>query len=319
MQLTETESRTRRTRWYLVPLGLTLAIVLVWALGAFVFVGAWDQLLNAIVAAQRELQQDLSAATRTAAEHGFTAASTLIGLSFVYGVLHAAGPGHGKFVISTYLLSQESAVPRSLMLSTLSALMQGVTAIVIIEVVVAILGIGLRQATGLSNQLEITSYALVILIGLILAAVTLRRFMRRGQDNADACGHCGHVHAVEAPHGARKSSVAELAAIIFSVGLRPCTGAILVLVLANAMGLRFTAWAAVLAMSVGTAITVSALALMAVYARRTTLRLAERWPSEHRNLPVVLDAIAFCGGVAIVLLGISLIRATTVTTGHPLL
>lgn len=237
----------------------------------------------------------------------------------MYGVLHAAGPGHGKFVISTYLFSQESAVPRSLMLATLSSLMQGITAIVIIEVVVAILGIGLRQATGLANELEITSYALVMLIGLILAGVTLRRFMRRGQDNADACGHCGHVHAIDAPHGTRKSSLAELAAIVFSVGLRPCTGAILVLVLANALGLRFTAWAAVLAMSAGTAITVSALAVMAVYARRTTLRLAERWPSENRNLPVVLDAIAFCGGIAIVLLGISLIRATTATTGHPLL
>ena len=316
MRLTETQGRAL---WYLVPVGLALTIIAVWALGAFVFVEAWDQLLSRIVAAQRELQQDLSSATRSAAEHGFSAAWTLIGLSFVYGVLHAAGPGHGKFVISTYLFSQESAVPRSLMLATLSSLMQGITAIVIIEVVVAILGIGLRQANGLANELEITSYALVMLIGLILAGVTLRRFMRRGQDNADACGHCGHVHAIDAPHGARKSSLAELAAIVFSVGLRPCTGAILVLVLANALGLRFTAWAAVLAMSAGTAITVSALAVMAVYARRTTLRLAERWPSENRNLPVVLDAIAFCGGIAIVLLGILLIRTTTATTGHPLL
>ena len=316
MQLTGHRSGAR---WYLVPVGLALAIVLVWALAAFVFVGAWDQLLGTIVSAQRSLQQDLSGATRAAAEHGFTAAWTLIGLSFVYGVLHAAGPGHGKFVISTYLLSHESAVPRSLLLATLSALMQGITAIVIIEVLVALLGVGLRQATGLADNLEITSYALVILIGLILSAVTLRRFLRRGRGNVDSCNHCGHVHAIDAPHGGRKSSLAELAAIVFSVGLRPCTGAILVLVLAHALGLRFAAWAAVLAMSVGTAITVSALALMAVYARRTTLRLAERWPSEHRNLPVVLDAIAFCGGVAIVLLGVSLIRATTATTGHPLL
>lgn len=106
---------------------------------------------------------------------------------------------------------------------------------------------------------------------------------------------------------------------MFSVGLRPCTGAILVLVLANILGLRFTAWAAVLAMSVGTAITVSALALAAVYARRTTLRIADRLPSGNRNLPALLDAIAFCGGVAIVLLGASLIRTTTAAAGHPLL
>lgn len=306
-------------RWYLVPVGLALAIVLVWALAAFVFVGVWDQLLSTIVTTQRALQQDLSSATRAAAEHGFAAAWTLIGLSFVYGVLHAAGPGHGKFVISTYLITHESAVPRSLLLSVLSALMQGVTAIVIIEVLVALLGIGLRQATGIANNLEITSYALVIMIGLILSAVTLRRFMKRSQGHVDACGHCGHSHAVDAPHGAEKSSVAQLAAIIFSVGLRPCTGAILVLILAHAIGLRFAAWAAVLAMSLGTAITVSTLALMAVYARRTTLRLAERWPSESRNVPVMLDAIAFCGGIAIILLGTSLIRAAMVTANHPLL
>jgi nickel/cobalt exporter len=313
--------RTRpREYWYLVPVGLALVIVLFWALAAFVFVDAWDHLLGTIVSTQRALQADLSGATRAAAEHGFMAAWTLIGLSFVYGVLHAAGPGHGKFVISTYLLSQESGVPRSLLLSTLSALMQGVTAIVIMEVLVALLGVGVRQASGIANELELTSYALVILIGLILSVVTARRFLRRARESdGHACGHCGHTHAIDAPHGARKSSLAELAAIVFSVGLRPCTGAILVLVLAHAVGLRFAAWAAVLAMSVGTAITVSALALMAVYARRTTLRLAERWPSEHRNLPVVLDAIAFAGGVAIVLLGVSLIRATTATTGHPLL
>ena len=176
MQLNGTRAAAR---WYLVPFGLALAIILVWVLAAFVFVGAWDQFLGTILSAQRSLQQDLSGATRAAAEHGFTSAWTLIGLSFAYGVLHAAGPGHGKFVISTYLLSHESAVPRSLLLATLSALMQGVTAIVIIEILVALLGIGLRQATGLADNLEVTSYALVILIGVILSVVTLRRFMRR--------------------------------------------------------------------------------------------------------------------------------------------
>jgi len=305
--------------WYLVPVALALSIVAVWALTAFVFAGAWDHLLSTIVTAQRTLQQELSSATRSAATHGFAAAWTLIGLSFVYGVLHAAGPGHGKFVISTYLISHESAVPRSLMLSGLSTLMQGLSAIVIIEVLVLLLGVGLRQATGIANELEITSYALVILIGMILSFVTLRRFMRQPRGNAEACGHCGHVHALDASLGAGKSSMAQLAAIVFSVGLRPCTGAILVLVLAQALGLRFTAWAAVLAMSAGTAITVCTLALMAVYARRTTLRLAKRWPSESRNLSVMLDAIAFCGGIAIILLGTSLIRAATATANHPLL
>ncbi len=318
MQLTRVDGSGR---WYLVPLALGFAIALAWLVLVLAFSDAWAQMLGTILTMQRELQQDLSAATRLAAEHGLTAAWTLIGLSFLYGVLHAAGPGHGKLVITTYLLSHEGAVRRSIMLSVLSSLMQGVTAIVLMEAALAILGISLREATGVANKLEMTSYALVVVLGLILAGMTLRRFARRARtgDDGDACGHCGHVHAHDAPHVHRIATIAELAAVIFSVGIRPCTGAILVLVLANALGLRFVAWSAVLAMSVGTAMTVTALALAAVYARRTTLRLADRWPEQGRGLPVMLDAIAFCGGVAIVLLGVSLFQGALATANHPLL
>ncbi|MBO6782073.1 MAG: nickel/cobalt transporter [Alphaproteobacteria bacterium] len=318
MQLTETQE-TRR--WYLVPLALGFAIALAWLVLILAFSDIWAQVLGSILTLQRDLQAELSAATRLAAQHGFAAAWTLIGLSFLYGVLHAAGPGHGKLVISTYLLSHEGAVRRSVALSVLSSLMQGVTAIVLMEAALAILGISMREATGVANKLELTSYALVVILGLILAAMTLRRFALRARNSDDphACGHCGHSHAVDTPHIHRKATLTEMAAVIFSVGLRPCTGAILVLVLANILGLRFVAWSAVLAMSVGTAITVTALALAAVYARRTTLRLADRWPTEGRNLPVMLDAIAFCGGIAIVLLGVSLFQGAMATANHPLM
>jgi nickel/cobalt exporter len=308
-------------RGFAVPLLLAVGIVALWLVAIFLFNDTWRLVLSDIQAMQRELQGGLADATRLVAENGAGAAWTLIGLSFAYGVLHAAGPGHGKLVISTYLLTNEGAVRRSLLLSIVAAMMQGVTAIVIIEVVLAIIGASMREATGIANKLEMTSYALVAVLGLILAGVTARRLVRRARDPhaADACGTCGHVHAPDAAHIANKGSLGALAAVIFSIGLRPCTGAILVLILANVLGLRFTAWAAVFAMSAGTALTVSAIALASVYARQMTLRAAERWPQSSGRLPVMLDGIAFCGGVLIIALGVSLLQSAATVANHPLL
>lgn len=198
--------------------------------------------------------------------------------------------------------------------------MQGVTAIVFIEVILAIIGASLRNATDIASKLEMTSYALVILLGLILTLVTARRLVLRARNplTADACASCGHAHAPDADHIRDKGSLGALAAVIFSIGLRPCTGAILVLILANVLGLRFTAWGAVFAMSAGTALTVSAIALASVYARKATLRTAERWPQRTGGFPVMLDGIAFSGGVLIVALGISLLQTAAAAANHPL-
>ncbi|MGB0571616.1 MAG: nickel/cobalt transporter [Alphaproteobacteria bacterium] len=312
---------TAALRGFAVPLLLAIGIVALWLVVIFLFNDTWHLVLSDIQAMQRDLQGGLADATRLIAENGAGAAWTLIGLSFAYGALHSAGPGHGKLVISTYLLTNEGAVRRSLMLSIVAAMMQGVTAIVIIEVVLAIIGAGVREATGIANKLEMTSYALVAVLGLILAGVTARRLVSRARDPhaADACGTCGHVHAPDMSHISDKGSLGALAAVIFSIGLRPCTGAILVLILANVLGLRFTAWAAVFAMSAGAALTVSAIALASVYARRATLRAAERWPRCSGRLPIMLDGIAFCGGVLIIALGVSLLQSAATIANHPLL
>jgi nickel/cobalt exporter len=304
-----------------VPLLLAVGIIALWLIVIFLFNDTWRLILADIQSMQRELQGGLAEATRLVGQNAAGAAWTLIGLSFAYGALHAAGPGHGKMVISTYLMTHEGEVRRSLVLSVLAAFMQGVTAIVIIEVILAIIGASLRDATVIAGKLEMTSYALVIVLGLTLAGVTARRLMRRVRDPvaADACSSCGHVHAPHADHIRNKGSLGALAAVIFAIGLRPCTGAILVLILANVLGLRFTAWGAVFAMSAGTALTVSAIALASVYARKATLRAAERWPQRTGGFSVMLDGIAFSGGVLIVALGISLLQAAIATVNHPLL
>ena len=304
-----------------LPVLLAVTIVGLWLVALILFNDTWRLILANIQAIQRELQGSLAEATQLASQHGAREAWVLIGLSFAYGVLHAAGPGHGKLVISTYLMTHEGEIRRSLILSVLAALMQGITAIVIIEVILAIIGAGVRGAAGIAGQLEMTSYALIILLGLILAGVATRRLLQYARDPqmAHAGGSCGHSHTPKTSQISNRGSLSSLAAMIFSIGLRPCTGAILVLILANVLGLRCTAWAAVFAMSTGTALTVSVIAIASVYARKATLRAAERWPERTGSLSVMLDAIAFCGGVLIFTLGVSLLRSAAASINHPLL
>ena len=83
--------------------------------------------------------------------------------------------------------------------------------------------------------------------------------------------NCGHI--VDARELAGPFSLGKMLAVAISVGIRPCTGAILVLVFALAQGLFWAGIAATFAMSLGTAITVAALATLALGSRELVLKL----------------------------------------------
>jgi ABC-type nickel/cobalt efflux system permease component RcnA len=258
-----------------------------------------------IFAKQTEFYRGLSAAVRAAKADG-TAAWTLLGLSFVYGVFHAAGPGHGKAVISSYLFANNETWRRGLVLSFASALLQAIVAVALVGLGFALLGVTARSMRGAVEIIEIVSYGLIALIGAWLlwtkgrgliaalrarfsaspatvgaAAVHDHHHHHHGHHHHAAHDHGhddGHVHGptpevLQGPGGWRRG----LSAIV-AVGLRPCSGAILVLVFALAQGLFWIGVASTFVMGLGTAITVAVIATVAVAARGFAGRLA-RAPS----------------------------------------
>jgi ABC-type nickel/cobalt efflux system permease component RcnA len=282
---------------------------------------AWNALLLEIQEIQRGLHRQLADAIRAVKAQGPAAAWTLVGLSFLYGVFHAAGPGHGKFVISTYLVTQESRLKRGLLLSGLSSLAQGVTAIVAVEATVGLLDLSMRDAKSTATTLEASSYALVALVGLVLAISAGRRLLARRShtQSHDDGAHCGHAHGPSAHDLRSTGSLRQSVAIILSVGLRPCSGAILVLLFAQVLDLPWSGIAAVLAMSLGTALTISALACLAVYGRKASLKLTDALPASSRRLGALVDTVALGGGLVVIALGLSLLRDTLSVTQHPLM
>jgi ABC-type nickel/cobalt efflux system permease component RcnA len=338
-----------------------------------------------LMAEQARINRELTGAVRAIKTGDPLHATLLLAfLSFTYGVLHAAGPGHGKAVISSYVLANERTMRRGILLSFLAALFQAISAILIVAVLTILL-----KATSLTLRtteawIETASWGLVALIGVWLmwrqfaalgggsaiapasahagaghahahahdhhhehaccgctpeaggtqhahdhhhrhehadgrdhaspAQIALghhhdhahHHHADAGDDHAACCGHA-HIPAPEALQG--EWSWKRALAIALAVGIRPCTGAILVLVFALSQGLLWAGVFATFAMALGTAITISALAAFAVGSREMAMRMAAggggKWASRvgtaagflGAGLVLGLGAIFFVGSL----------------------
>jgi nickel/cobalt exporter len=265
-----------------------------------------------LLAKQSEFYREISATLRAAKSDG-SAVWTLLAISFAYGIFHAAGPGHGKAVISSYLVANQETARRGIVLSFVSALLQALVAVVIVAVYALLLNATAKTMCGAEKMIEILSYALIVVFGARLVWTKGGGFVRalqatppvpamalaahhdhgghghdhhhhghshdhHGHDHAHEDHvhdeHCGHSHGpmpseLAGPGGWRRG----LGAIV-AVGLRPCSGAILVLVFALAQGMFWAGIAATFVMGLGTAITVATIAILAVSAKDLARRVS---------------------------------------------
>ncbi|ASY57663.1 nickel/cobalt transporter [Sinorhizobium sp. CCBAU 05631] len=267
---------------------------------------------------------------------------SLIGLSFAYGVFHAAGPGHGKAVISSYMIANETELKRGVLLSFLSSILQGVVAILLIGAVYLVLRGSSINMTRATHSLEVASYALIAAFGGWLVFRKLRSVMRpaasdhahrehahhdhghydhghhghdhshhhhehpHSHDAGEVCATCGHVHAPD-PQMLKgdRFALSEAWSAIVAVGLRPCSGALIVLSFALLNGLYLGGVLSVFAMSIGTAITVSILATLAVTAKGFALRYASSQSAAAR----LSNGIEIAGALLVLVLGLVLLGA----------
>ncbi|TIU07016.1 MAG: nickel/cobalt transporter, partial [Mesorhizobium sp.] len=126
--------------------------------------GPFAHVLMWINLRQQEFYRALAGAMKAMREDG-SKLWLLIGLSFAYGIFHAAGPGHGKAVISSYMVANEVALKRGIMLSFVSALLQALTAILVMMLAYFVLRGTAISMTDAAWFLEIMSYVFVTLFG----------------------------------------------------------------------------------------------------------------------------------------------------------
>ena len=286
----------------------------------------WPNYLVLIHSVQQGYHTMLLDAVKQSQIEPITASLTLIGLSFLYGIFHAAGPGHGKVVISTYLLSTGDQLRRGVMLSFSSSLLQGITAISVVTGATWILNYSMRTTQLLIDDVELGSFVLIAAAGCLIIGLRLKnissRLRRRQAANAhiisdDTHEHCGHAPLPAASLSGKAFSVSTFFSIVFSTGIRPCSGAVIVLLFANSLDLFTAGLLSVLAMSLGVALTTSALAALTVYARHLAERLPLVKTANNQKLRWISDLLAICGGTVILLFGLLLVFATVVAPSHP--
>ena len=320
---------------------------------------------------QSHFYRQLTGAVRAWQQDGW-AAWLLLGLSFAYGVFHALGPGHGKAVLSAYVLANRETVKNGAILALLSAFLQALVAISLVGIAAGVLNVSGLALTRATWWLEIASYAMMVALG---AWLVFRQMIRpvwrwlaqrlahvsaasvksdashsaqsKSQANHDHhdhhhhhhhhdhahCAHpahresgmtelatrlqphdthqhdehCGHLHAPDPALLTGRLTWSKASSAILAVGLRPCTGAIFVLVFALAQGFFIAGVAAALAMGLGTGLTVAALTTASLWLKNATVsvvggqqRLVGRW------LLLVVQGLA---SVALLTLGILLFGA----------
>jgi nickel/cobalt exporter len=275
-----------------------------------------------------------------------TAIWGLVGLGFAYGVFHAAGPGHGKAVIASYMMANDRALKRGIALAFLAAMLQGLVAVMLVGVAALIFNATAPEMNQVANALAFASYSGIAAIGAWLVwkkgralAMALGQFLSHrtpiasgalyagapwravsapfpartfrtiapGDEIVEA-DDCGHAHAPDPRQLGDGFSWAGAAATVLAAGSRPCSGAILVLVFALAQN-RFAAGvAATFAMALGTALTTGALAFAAVFAKSFAVRFAA---GEQSRVTLIARGFEFAAALLVLGFGVALLLGSS--------
>ncbi len=271
-----------------------------------------------------------------------SAAWGLVGLGLAYGVVHAAGPGHGKAVLASYMLANETSLKRGASMALLAAVLQALIAIALVGASGFIFQATASQMNHAANWIELASYCSVAAIGAwlvwrkggaLIAALSQHAERSRAVASApsyagiaweqpafslsaatyragppDAPGEladeCGHMHMPDPAQLNGPFLWRAAVGTVIAAGARPCSGAVLVLVFAMAQGLFAAGVAAAFAMAIGTAVTTGALAWTAVFAKSVAVRLAA---GGNSRLALVARGFEFAAALAVLLFGVALL------------
>jgi len=244
---------------------------------------------------QQQLKQRMAGLVgRTKTEGDLVPLLTLLGIAFGYGAIHAAGPGHGKAVAMTFMLSRKASVRSGLLFGSLIALVHGLSGMLCVLALHGILKIGVSGALGnVSRITQGVSFGLILTLGLGIlisnAAALLSR--RRGREDV--------------PPDETRPSSKSLVPWAVAVGLVPCPGVIMVLLFCLSMDVLVLGLVLAACIALGMAATISAVVIAASQGKGLILSLLSKG-----GLPQVEHLVGALSGVAIATLGGLFLAAT---------
>ncbi len=321
-------------------------LLVILSLGAAAYM-QWNAFVLTTVEWQRTLHSMLATHIQAVSNDAYKYGGALVILSFAYGVFHAIGPGHGKAVIVTYLGSNKQSVWKGIFISFTAAILQSIIAVLLVSTLARFLKFKLADVQSYGADIASVSYLLVIVLGCMVLFgfvkrwIALRRAMpQTGHSDANSLSHeeshplmqsqdhdhahdhsQAHTHEHDASCGCSHShlprqdeSVWQTLMVILSMGCRPCSGAIVVLIYAHLVGVYSFGMLATLMMGVGTGLSISLIAVGTLYARTLLERFIQVSDNEIVHAANAYDVyLRGIGGVVLVGLGWSLYSAASLS------
>jgi nickel/cobalt transporter (NicO) family protein len=289
-----------------MPRRVTITALIV----AVILVGLWatgklTPLHDAIQQMQHAAQNRLAAAVRAIRAGQPGALAALLLMTFGYGVLHAAGPGHGKMLIGGYAVAKRVRPMPVIAIALAASLAQAGVAILLVYTTLAALDWTREAVLGLSDDVFApVSYGLVGLVGIWMILRSLRHMgaaparlmpiqghgattspmqntvpdLVRPISHTHGTGdghvhdaHCGHAHGPSLEQIADVTTWRQAGLLIAGVAMRPCSGALFLLILTWRLGIGSAGIAGVVAMGLGTALVTVGVAMLAIWAREGLL------------------------------------------------
>ncbi len=287
---------------------VALAATVLWMTGAFAQVQPW------LLDQQREVQNRLAGAVRAMRGGQPGAWAALMAVCFGYGVLHAAGPGHGKLLIGGYAVAQRVRLLPLAGIALLASLAQAAVAVALVGAGVLALGWTRAQMEEITVQVMApVGTAAIALVGLWLMLRGIRAMRAENRKLHDhhhdhhhdhASGEtCNHAHGPTLNDMEGLTSWRDAAILIAGIALRPCSGALLLLILCFGLGIGAAGVAGTVAMGLGTACVTVAVAALAVWAREGTFASLPGAGVGSRMAAAILMVQALAGaGIAVVAL-----------------
>ena len=231
--------------------------------------GVFTRFTESLIDFQRVVNAEIATHMK-AIESGEDLSAFFLGLAiaFAYGVVHAFGPGHGKFIIISYFMGREVRIARGMIMAAQVAVVHVIAAIVIVWLADVVLkagfGIGIADIPGVRAG----SFLIIAGIGIYMLYQAVRASLGTASD--DEHGH-GHSHG----HGHGHGGNVEGGILAFAAGVVPCPGAVLIMLYAVANDMIYPGFILVAAMSIGIGLTICSLGVGAILARQTAVRMME--------------------------------------------
>ncbi|WP_281773093.1 nickel/cobalt transporter [Haemophilus parahaemolyticus] len=312
---------------------LTAASLLVLALLAVAVYWLYPLLLHKVMLWQKDFNLQLSRSLNQLNQQHQEAGITLIFISFFYGIFHAVGPGHGKFILTSYLALEQSKLKQAVKISLASSIVQGLVAILLVSIIVVAFTLSRTYFNLTLKWVERGSFMLMILLGFywIYQAwqgirppkLQIKKIspMQISQEKTPLVSHhihdehcgCGHQHLPSSVQMNQSTGWKSQLFLILSIGSRPCSGAILVLFLSYTLNIYLWGILATLMMALGTGITLTIFALIVIFARHKAVQLKTWYLPVKFNIPIA-SGLKFLTACVLIGMGILLLHGSFIET-----